>query len=263
MTGDAGKQPADAMLRVSGGARGDGGRSTRAARPPRSARDEAGYERWLAETTERLDPVMALLGVVFLLLAAFELADPGLSRFWERALAIATWAIWAVFVVDFAAKLVAAPSTTRFLRRHWLAVLMLLVPALRILRFGALLRVGRALPAARVFSTSYRATGVARGLLGSRTAYLAASAAVMTLALAQLAWLAERGRSTFDSFGDSLLWSASTVLAMQGDPIPESAAGRLVMLAGFAVGLVLIAALAGTVGAYLLEDRRERAERSA
>jgi hypothetical protein len=31
------------------------------------------------------------------------------------------------------------------------------------------------------------------------------------------------------------------------------------MLAAFVVGLVLTATLAGTVGAYLLEDRRERA----
>lgn len=46
---------------------------------------------------------------------------------------------------------------------------------------------------------------------------------------------------------------------MQGDPVPATAFGRLVMLAAFVVGLVLIATLAGTVGAYLLEDRHERA----
>ena len=45
---------------------------------------------------------------------------------------------------------------------------------------------------------------------------------------------------------------------MQGDPVPASVGGRLVMLACFGVGLVLIASLAGTVGAYLLEERRER-----
>ncbi len=254
---------AQATLRRSGGSCPPAERGSPTPRPRRRDRDEAGYERWLARQTERLDPLMAVLGLVFALLTAFALADPGLSPGWERTFEVATWVIWAVFVIDFGARLVAAPSTTRFLRHNWLAVLMLLVPTLRLLRFGALLRLGRALPAARVVSTSYRSTGVARQLLGSRAGFLAAVAGVVTLAAAQLAWLAERGHGTFDGFGDALIWSATTVVALQGDPLPETPAGRLVMLGGFAVGLVVVAALAGTVGAYLLEERRERADAEA
>ena len=70
----------------------------------------------------------------------------------------------------------------------------------------------------------------------------------------------ERGTDgVFDSFGDALLWSFAVVLALQGDPVPTSAGGRVAMLLGFAFGLVVIASLAGTVGAYLVEERRERA----
>jgi len=254
---------AERTLDRSGGSVASGGRTGSVRRPPRRERDEAGYEHWLARQTERWDPVMAFLGVLFALLAAFQLAEPDLSAGWARAVDGATWVIWAAFLIDFAAKLVAAPSSMRFLRRNWLSVLMLLVPALRLLRFGALLRVGRALPAARVVSTSYRATGVARQLLRSRTGFLAAVACVACLAVAELAWLAERSRGTFPAFGDALLWAATTGVGMQGDPVPVSALGRLVMLAGFAVGLVLVATLAGTVGAYLLEERRERAERES
>lgn len=222
--------------------------------------DEQGYERWLAQQTERWDPLMALLGIVFALLAVFQLADPGLSPGWNRVLDVTTWTIWSLFVVDFLAKLVAAPSAARFLRTHWLAALMLLVPTLRVLRFGALMRLGRALPAARVVTTSYRATGVARTLLTSRTSYLAAVAGVVTLATAQLGWLVERPHGTFANFGDALIWAATSVVALQGDPVPVTAIGRLVMLVAFAVGLILVASLAGTVGAYLLEERRERNE---
>jgi voltage-gated potassium channel len=170
------------------------------------------------------------------------------------------WVIWAVFVLDFLAKALAAPSALRFARRHWLSVLMLLVPTLRLLRLGALLRVGRALPAARVVTTSYRATGVARKLLASRTSYLAAVASIVTLAVAQLGWLAERGQGTFDTFGDALLWAATAVIALNAIPEPQTTLGHLIMLVGFAVGLVLVASLAGIVGAYLLEERRERAQ---
>lgn len=246
-------------LRVSGGLEESDGAQARPPCPPRRAGDEAGYERWLAHVSERLDPFMAFLGIVFALLAVFELADPGLSDSWSTVLSVGSLGIWGVFLADFAVKLVAAPSAPRYLRRHWLSVAMLLVPTLRVLRLGALLRLGRGLPAARVVSTSYRAAGIARRLLGSRTGYLAGISAIATLAIAQLAWLVERGRGTFDQFGDALLWAATTVVGMQGDPVPETTAGRLVMLCGFTVGLVLIATLAGTVGAFLLEARDERA----
>ena len=252
-----------ATLDASGGLCAPGDLMTPPRRPLRRERDERGYERWLAQQTQRLDPLMAFLGIVFTLLVVFEFAQPRLSHGWSRGIEVTIWVLWGVFVVDFLAKLVAAPSTTRFLRRHWLTVAMLLIPTLRLLRFAALLRIGRALPAARVVSTSYRATGVARRLLRSRAGFLSAVAAVATLALAELVWLAERSHATFESFGDALLWAASTVVATQGDPVPVSALGRLLMLAGFAVGLVLVATLAGTVGAYLLEERRERAEAEA
>lgn len=254
---------ARSALRLSGGECGPEDLVQPARRPPRRDDDEAAFEVWLARQTVRLDPLMAYLGLVFALLVAFQLSEPELSGPWERALDITMWVIWGIFVADFVAKLITAPRPLRFVRRHWLTVLMLLVPTLRLLRFGALLRIGRALPAARVLSSSYRATGVARQLLSSRTAFLAAVASVATLAVAQLGWLAERGHDTFSGFGDALIWSATAVIALQGDPNPATPLGRLAMLAGFVVGLILVAALAGTVGAYLLEERRERAEREA
>ncbi|MDQ4081902.1 MAG: hypothetical protein M3123_03310, partial [Actinomycetota bacterium] len=105
--------------------------------------------------------------------------------------------------------------------------------------------------------------GTARRLFRSRLAYLAATAVVVSIALAELAFLFERDQRdpAFDSFGDALLWSFSTVLALQADPVPESVGARIAMLAGFLFGLVVVASLAGTVGAFLVEERRERAER--
>jgi len=225
-------------------------------------RDEDEFEVWLEHVTERADPFMAWLGVVFALLVGFELAvevSPETGRALERA----GWAIWAVFLLEFLAKLWLAPRRLRFLRRHWLQGLALVVPTLRVLRFLRLLRLGRALPAARVVSSSYRSIGTARRLFRSRLGYLAATAVVVSVAVAELAFLFERDRSdpAFDSFGDALLWSLATVLALQADPVPGSVGGRLAMLAGFLFGLVVVASLAGTVGAFLVEERRERVER--
>ncbi|MEG7769306.1 hypothetical protein U2086_14790, partial [Listeria monocytogenes] len=80
----------------------------------------------------------------------------------------------------------------RYLRRHWVRALAILIPTLRFLRFVRLLRLGRALPAARVVTSSYRVAGTARKLLSTRLAYLGALATVVAVAVAELAYLFER-----------------------------------------------------------------------
>ena len=227
---------------------------------PRRGASEGEFEHWVAWATERADPFMAWLGVVFALLVGFELAVD-VSPATATALQIGGWAIWGVFAVELLAKLWLAPRRLRFLRRHWLQVLMLAVPALRVLRFLRLLRLGRALPAARVVTSSYRSAGTAKRLFRSRLGYLGAVSVVVALALAQIVFVLERGTrdGVFESFGDAVLWAFAVVLALQADPVPASVGGRVAMLLGFGFGLVVIASLAGTVGAYLVEERRERA----
>jgi voltage-gated potassium channel len=223
---------------------------------PRASRDEAEYDSWLEEVTERADPFMAWLGVLFALLLGYELVVD-LQPSTSRALLITGWGIWFVFAMEFAAKLWLAPRKGRFLRRHWVQAAGLALPALRVLRLVRLLRLGRAFPAARVLSSSYRTVGSARRLLGSRLGYLGATAAVLTIAAAQLAYLFERDaeRGIFDGFGDALLWAFAVVVGLQGSPVPTTLGAHLVMLGGFVVGLVLIASLAGTLGAFLVGDR--------
>jgi voltage-gated potassium channel len=230
-------------------------------RPPRDCSDQE-FEDWLRAATERADPFMAWLGILFALLVGYDIAvDLGPRA--TLALAVASWAIWVVFAAELAVKLWIAPRRLRFLRRHWLQVLGLVVPWLRFLRFIRLLRAGRALPAARIVSSSYRSAGAARRLLQSRLGYLGASSVVVAVAVAELAYVFERDArdGVFTSFGDALLWSATAVVALQGDPTPSTTGARIAMLVAFAFGLVIVASLAGTVGAFLVDDRRERAER--
>lgn len=201
---------------------------------------------------------MAWLGLLFALLLGYELAVP-VGPMAARVLEIAGWTIWAMFACEFGAKLWLAPRRTAFLRRHWLQALALLVPTLRVLSFLRLVRLGRALPAARVAASSYRTAGVARGLLRSRLAYLAGLSAVVAIAVAELAFVFERDVSggAFGSFVDAVLWGFTAVIALQGDPVPVSVGGRIVMIVAFAFGLVVIASLAGTIGAFLVEEKRE------
>lgn len=223
--------------------------------------DEDELEERLEQALERADPFMAWLGVLFALLIGYELAvDLGSDA--RQVLSIAGWVIWGLFLTEFAAHLYLAPQRLRYMRRHWVRALAIVIPTLRVLRFARLLRLGRALPAARVVTSSYRVAGTARKLLRTRLAYLGALTVVVAVAVAELAFLFERdaARPAFSSFGDAVLWALTVVVALQGDPTPSTTGARLVMLAGFAFGLVVVATLAGSIGAFLVDDRRERAD---
>lgn len=227
---------------------------------PRWERTESGFDDWVAATTERLDPFMAWLGLLFALVVGYDVAVE-LSPSASLALEVAGWVIWLVFALEFASKLWLAPLRLRFLRRHWWQPLMLLVPFLRVFAFLRLARLGRALPASRVISSSYRAVGTARFLLRSRLGYLGAIASIGAVASAELAYLFERDdpQGVFTSFGDALLWAVTAVLALQADPVPDSVGGRIVMIFALALGLVLVASLAGVIGSFLVDQRREQA----
>lgn len=226
-----------------------------------SAGSEHEVEARLEAALERADPFMAWLGVLFALLVGYELAVD-LTPDARRVLSIAGWVIWGLFLTEFSAHLYLAPKRLRYLRRHWFRALAILIPTLRFLRFLRLLRIGRALPAARVVTSSYRVVGTARKLLSTRLAYLGAVATVVAVAVAELAYLFEReaAQPAFSSFGDAVLWAFAVVVALHADPSPTTTGARLAMLGGFAFGLVVVASLAGSIGAFLVDDRRERAD---
>ncbi|MBA3347638.1 MAG: ion transporter [Actinobacteria bacterium] len=218
-------------------------------------------ESRLAQVSERLDPFMAWLGVIFALLVGYEIAVE-LSPRASRVLLVAGWAIWAIFVAEFLLRLAIAPSRPRFLRRNWVQLVALIVPTLRVFSFLRLLRLGRALPAARVASASYRSLGTARRVARSRIGYIGALSTVVTIGIAELAYLFERDADdgAFDGFGDALLWSAAAVFGQQADPVPESVGGRIAMIVAFVLGVGVVASLAATLGAWFVDERHERAE---
>ena len=215
-------------------------------------------ERLAALVERRLDIPMALLAVAWAVLVAYELVAPRNHR---GQLALVGNLIWAVFVVEFIAKLWVSGKPLRFLRRRWPSVLFLLLPALRILRVVRALRVMRVLPAARVVGSSYRAIGTARSLLGGRLAFLGAASSVVIFSGGQLLYIIEGngGERGGGSLGDALWWSAN--LALSGNPVfePSSVLGRLLSISLTAYAVVVFASLAGTLGAYFIESRAERA----
>ena len=216
-------------------------------------------ERLAALLERRLDIPMSVLAVVWAALVAYELVAPNSQR---GELAVVGNLIWAVFVLEFAAKIWVSGKPLRFLRRRWPSVLFLLLPALRVLRVIRAVRLLRVLPAARVVGSSYRAIGTARTLLGGRLTFLAVATLVVIFSGGQLLYLVEgnAGGGGEGSLGDALWWSAN--LALSGNPVfePSSFLARSLSIVLTAYASVVFASLAGALGAYFVESRAERAE---
>ena len=115
--------------------------------PEKNSGNELGAAEALAR---RLDRPMGLLGMVFLFVVLGQLlvTEPG----WSRALAVAGWIFWAVFVAEFLLRAYIAGFQAAFWKRNWWQVVFLLVPFLRFVRALQALRLVRLARLSRVGS---------------------------------------------------------------------------------------------------------------
>jgi voltage-gated potassium channel len=207
--------------------------------------NEDARERWARLLAARLDVPMTVLGLIFLLVVLGQTVATGEAV--QSALAVVGWALWAVFVAEFALRLYVAPSRPRFLRRNWWQLIFLVVPMLRFLRLVAVLRVARA---GRVVSSAVRSSRSAGRILSSRLGWLAAVSVIIVLSTSQLLFTL----GVYDRYGQALHDAA--LATVSGEPFPRDSGLTQVLdvlLALYSVGV--FAALAGTLGAYFLEER--------
>lgn len=203
-------------------------------------------EVWAQELLDRLTPPMSALGVVFLLVVMGEqFAQPG--SLVATGFAATGWLLWAVFVIEFAARMVVAPETGRFWRRNWWQLLFLILPFLRVFR---LVRAVRVLRSGRVLSSAVRSSRSAHRVLTGRVGWLAAVWAITVLSSSQLLYQF----SGYSRYGEAL--HAAALATITGQPLGRSDGFALVLevvLAAFSV--VVFATLAASLGAFFFERR--------
>lgn len=181
-----------------------------------------------------LETPMIVLGFVWLglLVAEFVYGE-------SAAFEVLGTAIWVVFLVDFALKLVVAPRKLAFLRGNWLTVVALAVPALRVFRVVrvvrvlGLARVGRGLRLVRVVGSLNRGMRALAASMGRRGfGYVAALTAIVTFAGAAGMYAFERDvpGGGLDSYGTALWWTAMLMTTMGSETWPRSAEGRVLCL---------------------------------
>lgn len=197
----------------------------------------------------RLDPAMGVLGIIFALVVIAEaFVRPGGTL--GSSLTIAGWVLWSVFVIEFVARIVIAPSKTAFLKKNWWQAVFLAFPFLRLLR---VMRAARFARAGRLASSSLRAGRTATGTLTGRIGWLLGITAIVVMSAGQ--FLYEFGG--YDSYGEALFDSAMAAITGRA-PDVETTVSRILAVALALYSVVVFASLAAALGAYFMRGDREQ-----
>lgn len=220
-------------------------------------------ERWcmVLRIQRWLEVPMLVLGGVWLVLLLVELTR-GLSPSAER---VGT-AIWIVFIADFVLRLAVAPRRGRFLRRNWLTVASLALPALRVFRVFALARalrlarVARGLRLVKVVGSLNRGMRTLDRVLRRRGfGYVVALTGLVALVGAAGMFALEREASggSLDGYAEALWWTGMILTTLGSDYWPRTPEGRLLTLLLSVYAVSVFGYIAATLASYFVERDAE------
>ncbi len=194
--------------------------------------------------------VLALAYVpVFVLLEVPE-APPTL-----RAIAdVADYVIIITFALEFALRVAVADDRLRYLRTHWLDVLVILVPFLRPLRLVSVLWMLRVV--APILFMTRGAVAVRRIVRPGQGTYILLVGGLSVLLSSVLVWVSERGHGgSIHTLGDAMWWAFETITTVgYGDEIPVTPEGRIVAVFLMIVGIALFGLITASIAAYFVEE---------
>lgn len=188
-----------------------------------------------------------LAGTAVLFLVAYSvqvIVQP--EGFWAAALSRLMWIVWAVFLVDYAARLYLAEHSKRWFILNFHELLIVALPMLRPLRLLRLLSLRRAF---------HRVGGHA--LRGRLVMYVVGSAAILSYAAALAVLDVERGSpdANITTIGDALWWAMTTITTVgYGDQFPVTTAGRLIAASLMIGGIAVLGVVTATLASWLVES---------
>lgn len=195
-------------------------------------------KRLLRSVENVLEAPMIFLGFIWLILLVVELI-------WGRnkVLGYMSYTIWGIFIIDFLIKFSLAPEKLLFLKKNWLTIISLFIPALRVFRvfrFFRLLRGLRGIRLVRIvssFNRSLRSLGqtMQRRAFG----YVMVTTLIVTFVGAAGMYAFENPNPGFSSYGLALWWTAMRVITAGNEFNPVTAEGRglgfLIAVYGFSI----------------------------
>lgn len=180
----------------------------------------------LLRSIERtLEAPMILLGFVWLVLLVIELIW-GINKTLEYVGLV----IWGIFIIDFILKFILAPEKISFLKKNWLTVISLFIPALRVFRIFRLVRILRGLRGIRLLRiiTSLNRSMRSLGKTMKRRAfgYVMLLTLIITFSGAAGMYALENPNPGFTSYGLALWWTAMRVITAGNEFNPLTPEGR-------------------------------------
>ena len=223
-------------------------------------------ERWklTARIVRTLERPMLWLSAVWSVLLIVEFTR-GLAP-WLQTL---NDAIWALFVVQFLVEFLVAPSKRLYLRKHWVTVISLALPAFRLLRlfrvarFARVARATRGIRLARLLSTINRgmralAVGFQRRGIGYVT-LLTVSVTVLGAAGMYRFELERPAGPGFPDYSSALWWTAMLMTTMGSDYSPRTPEGRMLCLLLAIYAFAVFGYVTAAIAAYFVDqDKRAR-----
>lgn len=212
---------------------------------------------------DRLEVPMLVLALVWIALFIVETV-----RGSTTALTAAGYAIWSLFILQFAVELAVAPRKLQYINHNWLTVLALALPALRVLRvvrIAQLARVSRTAGAlrgarlVRVVSSLNRGMRALRATMSRRGfGYVMLLTALVVAAGAAGMYAFEP--AAFDSYASAVWWTAMLVTTIGSEYWPESAEGRVLCLLLAVYGLAMFGYVTATLATFFIgRDTEQRA----
>lgn len=213
-------------------------------------------ERW--RTLEQLDDwlrtPMLLLSLAWLLIVVLELTSGTTDL-----LATVGTVIWILFILEFVLRFTLAPEKKLFLKKNWLTIIALVVPALRLFRAFAVLRAARALRGfrlVRIVGTANRSMNALRATLRRRQFGYVAGLTLLVLALGAAGMLnfepAEQVEGGFTSYPHALWWTGMLIASIGSDYWPVTTEGRVLSALLAVYGLAVFGYITATFASFFI-----------
>ena len=150
--------------------------------------------------------------------------------------------IWAVFAIDLIIKLAVSPHRLNYLRRHWLEVLVVVVPFFRPLRI------------LRIFIFGSRAWVGVRRLVN--VDFIIVYGIGLVIIAATVVASVEGGEgASINSFADALWWAVVTITTVgYGDMVPLSLVGRAVAFILMLGGIAFFSGVTANLASFLVKS---------